>query len=39
MILYYHPISTPCRAVQLLSSVLNLKLDLKHVDLFKGRFV
>lgn len=36
-VLYYFPISPPCRAVLLLSRMLNLKLDLKLINVLEGK--
>lgn len=34
--LYYYPLSAPCRAVLLLSRMLELEMDMKVVDIMVG---
>lgn len=35
-ILFYYPLSAPCRAVLLLGRLMNIEFDLKIVDITKG---
>jgi len=36
MVLYYDPMSAPCRTVLLTAEALNIELELKHLNLREG---